>query len=216
VSVPSSETVSVVIPTYNRTDLLISRALKSVLAQTRPVDQIIIVADGMEHSEMETLRDRLLAFGDERISLWRVPRQLYPEEPGQKWQVLGLNARNHGLDQAHGTWIAPLDDDDEWTLDHVEILLTKALADGVDFIYGRSIAYWQDGRITYYGAWPPGHFQFCDGAQMYRNGMGYRYDPECIGRGLPEDGDLWDRMIAGGVSFAFTDQLVHSYYPNPR
>jgi hypothetical protein len=46
--------------------------------------------------------------------------------------------------------------------------------------------------------------------------MGYRYDPACIERGLPEDGDLWDRMVAGGVRFTMVDKVVHHYYPNPR
>jgi hypothetical protein len=57
---------------------------------------------------------------------------------------------------------------------------------------------------------------FCDGAQLYRNGMGFRYDPACIQRGLPEDGDLWNRMVKGGVSFSLLSQVVHHYYPNPR
>jgi hypothetical protein len=46
--------------------------------------------------------------------------------------------------------------------------------------------------------------------------MGYRYDPECISRGLPEDGDLWNRMVAGGVTFAFVPTVVHHYWPNER
>lgn len=209
-------TISAVIPTYNRNDILLSRALPSVLNQTVWVDEIHIVADGMARPELDDLRDRLAQLDQPHIKLWRIPHQHYPEDPGQKWLVLGLNARNHGLDQARGKWIAPLDDDDEWTPDHIEVLLKLALEREVQFAYGRSEAHWADGRTTYYGAWPPGHFQFCDGAQLYLNGLGYRYDPGCIERGLPEDGDLWDRMVAGDVTFAFTDRIVHHYYPNPR
>jgi glycosyltransferase involved in cell wall biosynthesis len=215
-SVKRSDAVSVVIPTYNRNHVLLARALPSVRAQTYPVTEIHVVADGMDNPEYLQLRDRIVDLHDERIKLWWVPHQLYPEDPGQKWMVLGLNARNYGLDQAQGGWIAPLDDDDEWTPDHVKVLLDAVRGADVDFAYGRSEAHWVDGRRTFYGAWPPGHFQFCDGAQLYRNGMGYRYDPRCIERGLPEDGDLWDRMVAGGVRFTFVDQIVHHYYPNPR
>lgn len=211
-----SDTVSVVIPTYNRTDVLLLRALPSVLHQTTPVTEVHIVADGMTNPAFDDLRARLIHLGDSRVKLWWIPRQLYPEDPGARWNVLGLNARNHGLDQAHGEWIAPLDDDDEWTLDHVTFLLEAAHTNKADFAYGRSLAHWADGHESTYGAWPPGHFQFCDGSQLYRNDMGYRYDPECTKRGLPEDGDLWDRMVAGGVTFTFVDRLVHHYYPNPR
>ena len=38
-------TVSVVIPTYNRSRLVV-RALESVLLQTRPADEIIVIDDG--------------------------------------------------------------------------------------------------------------------------------------------------------------------------
>lgn len=208
--------VSVVIPTYNRNDVLFGRALPSVLGQTHGDLDIHVVMDGMEGEQLHDLNRRASALGDKRLTVWRINRQAYPSDPGERWCVLGLNARNHGLDQARGEWIAPLDDDDEWTLDHVDSLLRAAHDRRVDFAYGRSVAHWADGRTTHYGNWPPGHFQFCDGSQVYRNGMGYRYDPLCISRGLPEDGDLWDRMVAGGVSFTFLDRIVHHYYPNPR
>jgi hypothetical protein len=57
---------------------------------------------------------------------------------------------------------------------------------------------------------------FCDGAWLMRHDLGWRFDPGCISRGLPEDGDMWARMYAGGVRFAFGNQLVHHYYVNPR
>lgn len=208
--------VSVVIPTYNRTDVLFSRALPSVFDQSHRNLDVHIVADGMRGEELEQLEHRIEDLHDSRVTLWNIPRQSYPDDPQTSWCLLGLNARNYGLDHARGEWIAPLDDDDSWTDDHIETLLQAAISKGVDFAYGRSIAHWADGRTSSYGGWPPGHFQFCDGAQLYRNGMGYRYDPACVERGLPEDGDLWDRMVAGGVSFTFVEKVVHHYYPNPR
>jgi glycosyltransferase involved in cell wall biosynthesis len=214
--VPRSDSVSAVIPTYNRNELLLTRALPSVLAQTHPIDEVHIVADGMIQPEFGELQDALDALGDKRIILWRIPRQQYPDDPGQRWCVLGLNARNHGLDQARGDWVAPLDDDDAWTSDHIEVLLRECTKWNVDFTYGRSEYHWPDGRTQWAGSWPPGMGAFCDGAQLYRNGMGYRYDPRCIERGLPEDGDLWGRMVKGGVRFNFIPELVHHYYPNPR
>ena len=92
-------TISVVIPTYNRADLLVE-ALQSVLAQTRPADEIIVVDDG---STDHTLR-RLAPFLSD-ITLVHQPRR-------------GVSAaRNRGIRMARGKWIAFLDSDDLWLPD---------------------------------------------------------------------------------------------------
>lgn len=207
-------TVSAIIPTYNRNEMLVSRSLASVLRQTWPVDEILIVADGMDDESMRDLdaRIREVQFEAPPIRVWNIERPEYPGDAGSFWSIQGYAARNFGLDKARSEWIAPLDDDDEWTDDHVEVLVGAAVEKGVDFAYGRSVTPWGQG----YGFWPPSGMNFCDGAQVYRNGMGYRYDPECLTRWLPADADLWNRMVAGGVTFTFVDQLVHRYYPNPR
>jgi len=208
--------VSALISTYNRNDLLFGRSLASVLRQSYTNLDIHVVADGMVGDQLDELEERMAALNDPRVRLWHIPRQTYPTDPGQKWCVLGLNARNHALDHAEGDWVAPLDDDDEWTDNHVELLLAAVINGRMDFAYGKSKYHWPDDRAQYAGSWPPGMGAFCDGAQLYRNGMGYRYDPECISRGLPEDGDMWVRMVQGGVRFSFVPEIVHHYYPNPR
>lgn len=205
-------TVSAIIPTYNRNELLFSRSLASVLAQIHPVDEILIVADGMDDEQFDDLSRRLHKLDDPRILWWNIDRPVYPESPGDFWSVQGYAARNFGLDHARGDWVAPLDDDDAWTSDHIEVLLSAALERGVDFAYGKAAT----PMGQWYGFWPPSGMNFTDGSQIYRHDMGYRYDPECITRWLPADADLWNRMVEGGVTFTFVDQLVHNYYPNPR
>lgn len=210
--------VSVVMSTYNRNDLLFGRSLPSILRQTHRELDIQLVADGMCGDELEELWRRLENLTTTtQINFQRIPRQSYPTDPTERWWVLGLNARNTALDYAQGEWVAPLDDDDEWTPDHIETLLTYAMAQEVDFAYGKSQYHWADGNDQQWaGTWPPGLGAFCDGAQLYKNGMGYRYDPKCISRGIPEDGDMWERMRVGGVSFTFVPKLVHHYYPSVR
>ena len=205
-------TVSAIIPTYRRNDLLLDRSLASVLRQTLPVDEIIVVADGMVGSMLWDLEDGLGARNaDGRIRFVNIERPEYPQHPGDFWLVQGWKARNTGLDMATGDWIAPLDDDDEWTDDHIEILLGAA-TDEVDFVYGRAVTPWGQ----WYGHWPPSASNFTDGSQIYRRSLGYRYDPECMSRWLAADGDLWNRMVEGGVRFKFVDKLVHKYWPAPR
>ncbi len=88
--------VSVVIPTHDRAALL-PRALDSVLAQSRPADEIIVVDDGS--------RDDTVALVTHRYPMARLLRQ--PRR--------GVSAaRNLGVAAADGDWIALLDSDDAW------------------------------------------------------------------------------------------------------
>jgi glycosyltransferase involved in cell wall biosynthesis len=96
--------VSALIATHNRHHV-VGEAIDSVLAQTRPAEEIVVVDDG---STDETPR-RLAAYG-ERI---RVVRQ----------QNVGIAAaRNAALRHATGDWIAFLDDDDIWYPQRLEVL----------------------------------------------------------------------------------------------
>lgn len=89
--------VSVIIPTYNRREL-VRRAIGTVLAQTRDVEEIVVVDDGSTDGTREALAQ---AFGD-RI------RYVYQPNGGVS------AARNHGLRIARGRFLALLDSDDEW------------------------------------------------------------------------------------------------------
>lgn len=86
-----------IIPTYNRREL-VQRAIDSVLAQTHPVDEILVVDDGSTDGTGEALRAR---YG-ERI---RYHRQ----------DNAGVSAaRNAGMALATGRYFALLDSDDLW------------------------------------------------------------------------------------------------------
>ena len=92
-----SPLVSVVIPTFNRREL-VCRAIDSVLAQTRAVDEILVVDDGSTDDTGAALQAR---FGDRVRHVW---------QPNA-----GVSAaRNHGMRLATGRYIALLDSDDEW------------------------------------------------------------------------------------------------------
>lgn len=74
------------------------RAIDSALAQTFPVDEIIVVDDGSTDGTGEMLRDR------------------YGQRIRYAWQPnAGVSsARNRGMSMAHGRYIALLDSDDQW------------------------------------------------------------------------------------------------------
>jgi len=89
--------VSAIIPTYNRRDL-VQRAIESVLAQTLPVDEIVVIDDGSDDGTEDILRTR------------------YGERIRYYWQGnSGVSvARNRGFSLARGRYLAMLDSDDIW------------------------------------------------------------------------------------------------------
>lgn len=101
--------VSTVIPAYNRRDYL-PRAIDSALAQTVPVDEVLIVDDGSTDGSAELVESR---YGN-RV---RVIRQANTGVAG---------ARRRGIQEASGEWIAFLDSDDEWLPDRNGELLRAA------------------------------------------------------------------------------------------
>ena len=105
-------TVSVVIPTLGRPSL--QRAVQSVLAQTVPVREIIVVADT---AEPVTVPD------DNRITLLR---NTVGRGPGISRRV--------GIDAASGSVIALLDDDDEWRPTKLERQLAAVARAGPHWI----------------------------------------------------------------------------------
>lgn len=91
-------TVSIIIPTYNR-EQLIARSVKSVLNQTYQDFEIIIVDDASTDNTEEVVS----SFNDERIRYVR-----HEENRGE------AAARNTGIKAAKCNYIAYQDSDDEW------------------------------------------------------------------------------------------------------
>lgn len=202
--------VSVVIATHNRPKLLMERALPSVLAQTYSNLDVHVVGDGPNPGAQAGIE----SLDDDRVRYTELPKQALPEDDATAWCVLGLEARNYGYDDAFGGYIAGLDDDDEWYPYTIDQLMRKMKSGDFDLVYGRTKRFNPDGSIGWHGIWPPEHFAYCEGAWLAKHDLGYRFDPECVKRGLPEDGDKIDRMVEGGVKFGFLEMTVHNYYPN--
>jgi glycosyltransferase involved in cell wall biosynthesis len=113
--------VSAVIPAFNRRDY-ISRAIDSVIRQTVPVDEIVVIDDGSTDGTAEFVESR---YGD---AVRVVPQP--NSGPGP--------ARRRGILEARGEWIAFLDSDDEWTPGRNRELLQAAerVPSDVAWIFG--------------------------------------------------------------------------------
>ena len=104
------QSVSVIIPTFDRAELL-PRALLSVLAQSRPADEVIVVDDGSDDRTRELIE---VDFPDVRLIV-------------QDNQGVSA-ARNRGVAASSGSWLAFLDSDDEWLPEKLEVQMQAAAA----------------------------------------------------------------------------------------
>ena len=200
------------ISTYNRTRLLIDGSLPSVMRQTVPVDEIVIVGDGTERKTGEAIA----SLGDSRIRFWNLRRDEYPDHRDERWWLAGIKARNYGLEMATSDWICPLDDDDEWTPDHVEVLLSAVTEDDYDIAYGQSLKHRPDNWNELIGSEPLAGGNLASGAEIIRASLNYRYDPACVSRQVSLDWDLHNRIAADGRRWVFVPKVIHHYYPHPR
>jgi glycosyltransferase involved in cell wall biosynthesis len=128
--------VSVVLPTFERADLL-PRAVASVLAQTYTDLELLVVDDGSADGTAALAS----AWGDPRVDQIRIEHS-------------GVSvARNVALERARGTWVAFLDDDNEWLPTFLERVVERLEATGADAAYargerrdhtGKTLAYWPE------------------------------------------------------------------------
>lgn len=100
----TSDSVSIVIPTYNRSNLLL-KAIKSLQTQTYQDFEIIIV-DDCSNDDTE-----------EAVGKLDDPRIRYIKHETNKG---GSEARNTGLKSAKGNFVGFLDSDDQWLPDKLE------------------------------------------------------------------------------------------------
>lgn len=102
-SAPDGASISVVIPTYNDVTH-IGDTLRSILAQTLAPAEIVVADDGSEDGTEQLV-------GEIAAASAGAPPIRYVRLPARSGVVA---ARNEGIAQAHGAWIATCDSDDTW------------------------------------------------------------------------------------------------------
>jgi glycosyltransferase involved in cell wall biosynthesis len=204
--------ISVVIPTYNRAALL-GRAIASVLAQTYPHLELIVVDDGSNDGTSGVVG----AFRDPRVRFLGRPRND------------GVSrARNAGIRIAAGEWVAFLDSDDEWLPGKLERQLDrwKGAGDpGVAVIYG---AYYERHGVSGRSRVKPPHFFEGDLRDRLLRAFDVRTSTVLARRDAllavggfrdalrcHEDTDLWMRLIAASHRFGAVREPLTILHRHP-
>jgi glycosyltransferase involved in cell wall biosynthesis len=198
------QSISVVIPAYNAAHYL-RETLESVLAQTLPADEILVIDDGSTDETAEVGA----SFG----SAVRVISQ-----PNAK---LGAT-RNRGVQEATGEWIAFIDADDIWKPNKLQLQMEElAKYPEADICYTGRIDFMQDENGIEFDTpmlAPPADkireflfrkSTFLPSSAIIRRSVllesgGFATDPD-----VAEDWDLWIRLLHAGKKFAgCTEPLV--------
>jgi glycosyltransferase involved in cell wall biosynthesis len=202
-----THSVTAIIAVYNGADL-IGRAIDSVLAQTRPVDELIVIDDGSTDSTREVVS----AYGN------RV-RYIYQPNGGV------AAARNNGTGSATSEWVAFLDHDDEWLPSKIEKQLTLVAnaPKNVALCYTAHLFHGLDGtrRVIYRPLeklWPAIRLRnpFPPSVAMVRKkevlSLG-GFDEKLKGASC-EDWDFFVRFLSAYEAVGISDPLVN-YYEAP-
>jgi glycosyltransferase involved in cell wall biosynthesis len=137
VMTPGTPTVSVIVPTHNRARLL-PLTLHSVLWQQEVALEVIVIDDG----STDDTHGRVRELDDPRIRLLR-------HEAARGVSV----ARNRGVAEARGRWIAFLDDDDLWAPDKLVMQVRAAEQEHGKWVYAGAVNVTEDLRLL--GGAPP-------------------------------------------------------------
>ena len=131
--------ISIIIPAYNSA-FTIAEALESVAAQTPHVDyEVIVVDDCSKDNTVDVVRNwiadhtrhsALVTHHSPLFTLHSLPSNTGP-----------AGARNRGIQEAQGEWIAFLDADDIWLPNHLEVLMAAARETRAIMVCGESVRF---------------------------------------------------------------------------
>jgi hypothetical protein len=202
--------VSVRIATWGQHELLLSRAIPSVLSGDYANVEIVVCSDGQDPAA----RAAVEGLADPRVRYLDLPeRPVYPQQPWNFWRAAGSHAVNRALGECRGSFIAPLDHDDAFTRDHIRRLLEAAYQQRADFVYGKALMEEPDGSWVLLGSAPLAVGQITHGSVLYSSRLGHmRLDPAAWLLNEPADWNMWRRIQALGSQVAFLPEVVFVHF----
>ncbi len=127
----SDPLVSIIIATYNRSNILINRTIPSLLNQTYKNIEIVVIGDQCIDDTAYKIKKVL----DPRVKFYDLPKRgKYPDNIRNRWFVQGTKPRNIGMTLASGLWFVFISDDEILYPHHIETLLTAGQKGNYEFI----------------------------------------------------------------------------------
>lgn len=202
-------TVSVIIPNYNRAQI-IAETIDNMLSQTLEPVEVIVVDDGSTDSSVEVIK----SFGDKVKII-----QQTNKGPGA--------ARNAGLKVARGEFIQFMDSDDLASLNKLEAQVKALESQKADIVYGPWAKVWINMNIIQLEnvvlqqkqlplSRSPLLWFLTDWSMVFQQCLvrkskldeigGYREDMKCL-----EDGELFVRLLLSKAKLVFEDESLTFY-----
>ena len=209
--------ISIIIATYNRSNILINRTLPSILNQTYDNFEVIIVGDKCIDDTPLLLKE----FPDKRVKFFDLKKRgVYPSNIRDRWFVQGSVPRNKGMKLAKGDWFVFISDDDILYPNHLETLISNAIRLNVEFMSASYLSIKNGKEIVV----DPVNFGtesspvFIGGMQtwIYKSYLSFfKWNVNSWRKSWnrPVDYDLQIRFINSGVKFGHTLDIV--YYNPP-
>jgi len=221
----SDPLISIYTPTYNRCEILLERAVDSVLKQSFKNFEYIIIGDCCDDKTEETIKK----INDKRIRFinLKVRKKRYREDgiyAVNHWYCGSAFAANEGLKRCNGEWIARIDDWANWYPNHLE--------DNINFIINNPDVEFVSGPSLYNGAKYDGkvadkylkvktekkiifgsintwfHVNYLKIYNFSLNSWRKKWNRVC-------DTDVLERMVRNGVEFGWRDEITHYVIPRP-
>lgn len=210
ISSDSSERISVVIPLYNK-EQEVERALRSAINQSLAPREIIVVDDGSTDASVAVV-ERVMA-EHEGVNI-RLVRQMNS----------GVSAaRNRGIAEATGDYVALLDADDEWLSGYIAEVCRLMEYHPDSDAYSTAFYIVNKGRRveaavpTKEGYIDPaaealqGRYPIIPSTATLRRSTVQRIGGFPEGMRLGEDQWLWARMMQAGATFCFSPMALVCY-----
>jgi hypothetical protein len=200
--------VTVVMPTFGRAELLTTRALPSVLAQSYERLQVLVIGDATDADTETAVRE----IDDPRVTFANLTQRYVHPDPHRHWLAAATLARNEGYRLAQGRWLVDVDDDDAVPPDALECLVEHARERMLETVQGVIRHHWPDGHssaivfgmgqsLSLTGAVVHAHLRF--------------FTREHVAAALGVGGDVFrgERMLRAGVRIGVLDRVTYEYYP---